>query len=568
MTVSVRGNTHGLAPSEIRNVERLAHRALEPDRIVTLAFARELYERARELRRRIGVLVSREGRVLEVFLGTKDILYLPDIGRYRLGRGRLRRLRLIFSDLSNPEHPPAIPADIFGDLQKLRLDMVVSIKVEENRARMTHATIAPGRQGETVEKDRDIATDTLDFTAFIAEREAEIARADETTVATGGSPAMLVGVYAKSSAQAESSMAELRELARTAGVRIVDEVIQRRQPDPKSLLGKGKLEEVVLKCLRLGAEMLIFDGELRPGQWRAITNLTELKVIDRSMLILDIFAQRAKSSEGRLQVELAQLKYNLPRLVEKDTGLSRLSGGIGGRGPGETKLEIGRRRIRDRITDLERRIDQIGSQRELRRRRRQSYQLPLVAILGYTNVGKSTLFNALTKSDVIAENKLFATLDPAQRRLTLPPPEEVGNYPLHNIIVSDTVGFIRELPDELKLAFRATLEEIGEANVLLHVLDAADPEVLDKKNAVERTLEDMGFLEIPQVVVLNKCDAVSVEQREALVRSTGGLAVSAIRQEGFRELLTAVDRAVFPGGYQLLPVEESDASTGADMSDA
>jgi GTP-binding protein HflX len=192
----------------------------------------------------------------------------------------------------------------------------------------------------------------------------------------------------------------------------------------------------------------------------------------------------------------------------------------------------------------------------------------LVAILGYTNVGKSTLFNALTKSDVIAENKLFATLDPAQRRLTLPPPEEVGNYPLHNIIVSDTVGFIRELPDELKLAFRATLEEIGEANVLLHVLDAADPEVLDKKNAVERTLEDMGFLEIPQVVVLNKCDAVSVEQREALVRSTGGLAVSAIRQEGFRELLTAVDRAVFPGGYQLLPVEESDASTGADMSDA
>lgn len=549
-------------------MERLAHRALEPDRIVTLAFARELYERARELRRRIGVLVSREGRVLEVFLGTKDILYLPDIGRYRLGRGRLRRLRLIFSDLSNPAHPPAIPADIFGDLQKLRLDMVVSIKVEENRARMTHATIAPGRQGETVEKDRDIATDTLDFTAFIAEREAEIARADETTVATGGSPAMLVGVYAKSSAQAESSMAELRELARTAGVRIVDEVIQRRQPDPKSLLGKGKLEEVVLKCLRLGAEMLIFDGELRPGQWRAITNLTELKVIDRSMLILDIFAQRAKSSEGRLQVELAQLKYNLPRLVEKDTGLSRLSGGIGGRGPGETKLEIGRRRIRDRITDLERRIDQIGSQRELRRRRRQSYQLPLVAILGYTNVGKSTLFNALTKSDVIAENKLFATLDPAQRRLTLPPPEEVGNYPLHNIIVSDTVGFIRELPDELKLAFRATLEEIGEANVLLHVLDAADPEVLDKKTAVERTLEDMGFLEIPQVVVLNKCDAVSVEQREALVRSTSGIAVSAIRQEGFRELLTAVDRAVFPGGYQLLPVEESDASTGADMSDA
>lgn len=555
MTVALRGNTHGLSPSEIRSVERLAHRALEADRIVTLTFARELYERARDLRRRIGVLVSREGRVVEVFLGTKDILYLPDIGRYRLGRGRLRRLRLIFSDLSNPEHPPMIPADIFGDLQKLRLDMVVSVKVEDNRARMTYATIAPGRTGETVERDRDIATDALDFLRFIAERETEIAREDEATVATVGSPAMLVGVYAKSSGQAESSMAELRELARTAGVRIVDEVIQRRQPDPKSLLGKGKLEEVVLRCLRLGAEMLIFDGELRPGQWRAITNLTELKVVDRSMLILDIFAQRAKSSDGRLQVELAQLKYNLPRLVEKDTGLSRLSGGIGGRGPGETKLEIGRRRIRDRITELERRIEQIGAQRELRRRRRQAYQLPLVAIVGYTNVGKSTLFNALTKSDVLAENKLFATLDPAQRRLTLPPPEEVGNYPLHTLVISDTVGFIRELPDELKFAFRATLEEIGEAAVVLHVLDASDPEVIEKKTAVETTLEEMGFLDIPQIIVLNKCDAVGAEALANLIRATNGVAVSALQRSGFTDLLAAVDRAVFPDGYTLLPLE-------------
>jgi GTP-binding protein HflX len=284
------------------------------------------------------------------------------------------------------------------------------------------------------------------------------------------------------------------------------------------------------------------------------------------MLILDIFAQRARSSEGRLQVELAQLKYNLPRLVEKDTGLSRLSGGIGGRGPGETKLEIGRRRSRDRIVELERRIEQIGAQRELRRRRRQAGHVPVVAILGYTNVGKSTLFNALTQSDVLAENKLFATLDPAQRRVTLPPPSVVGNYPLHHIVVSDTVGFIRELPEELKFAFRATLEEIGEASVLLHVLDASDPDALSKKLAVERTLEEMEFLDIPQLVVLNKSDAVSPEMVEDLRRTVGGVAVSATRKLGLRELLGAVDTLAFPAGYSVAAVEggevPSDPSLG------
>src|SRR5690606_23988548 len=231
---------------------------------------------------------------------------------------------------------------------------------------------------------------------------------------------------------AEGSIEELHELARTAGVTILGTIIQRKEPDPKTLLGKGKLEEVVLECLRLGAEMLVFDTELKPNQWRIITNSTDLKVLDRSMLILDIFAQRATSSDGRLQVELAQLKYNLPRLVEKDAGLSRLVGGIGGRGPGETKLEIGRRRIRDRISRLEGQIDELSQQRDVRRGRRSRKGIPVVSILGYTNAGKSTLFNQLTNSLVLTEDKLFATLDTNQAKITVPVGELLdvaGGYP-------------------------------------------------------------------------------------------------------------------------------------------
>ena len=302
----------------------------------------------------------------------------------------------------------------------------------------------------------------------------------------------------------EESLAELSELARTASVKILDTFIQRKQLDPKTLIGKGKLEEVVLQALRLGAEMLVFDCELKPSQWRAITNATEIKVLDRSMLILDIFAGRATTSEGRLQVELAQLQYNLPRLVEKDGGLSRLTGGIGGRGPGETKLEIGRRRIRDRITLLEGKIKEISKQREVRRSRRKSNHIPVAAIVGYTNVGKSTLFNALTKSTVLAENKLFATLDTTQRRV-------------QDIIFTDTVGFIRALPKELKNAFKATLEELEEATVLVHLLDISDPLVHERYQSVRSVLEEMDLHNIPELIILNKKDRVTDETNERII---------------------------------------------------
>ena len=343
-------------------------------------------------------------------------------------------------------------------------------------------------------------------------------------------------------------MEELEDLANTAGIQVLDRIVQRRDPDPRTLLGKGKLEEVVLRSLRLGAEMIVFDCELRPSQWRAITNSTELKVIDRSMLILDIFAQRAQSSDGRLQVELAQLKYNLPRLVEKDAGLSRLTGGIGGRGPGETKLEIGRRRIRDRISDLDKRIERLSGERQLRRSQRKEKKLPLVAILGYTNVGKSTLFNALTGSTVVAENKLFATLDPASRRLHIAG-LQAGVRAEDCVVLSDTVGFIRNLPAELKNAFRATLEELYDAELLLHVVDGSDPECRDQFEAVHGILAEMGLADIPELVVVNKIDRLSPEEALAMRRSFENdgcrcVLVSAARREGLAELIQAIGNSV------------------------
>lgn len=547
MAVEIFGNIKGLSASEVRALHKIGGRRVAADEIVSLDLAREIYSVANKLRRRIGVLLSREGEVEELCIGSKDILYLPDLGRYRFGKGRLRRLRLVFSDLSSGGDA-SIPSDHYIDLEKLRLDMVVGVRVSGNHTAASFAHIVPtqnpGTRAVHTEQVTELSALDLNFTEFMQGLENELSASAENKFVSGRTRAVLVGVHDPRDREAESAMAELHELARTAGLQLVDTVVQRRQPDPRTILGKGKVEEVILRCLRLGAELIVFATELRPSQWRAITGATELKVIDRSMLILDIFAQRAQSSEGRLQVELAQLKYNLPRLVEMDSGLSRLTGGIGGRGPGETKLEVGRRRIRDRINELQRRVDKISSERGLRRTKRSESGVPLVAILGYTNVGKSTLFNALTGSSVIAENKLFATLDPAQRRVMWQSGSKLGRddegavdrNSMVEIVLSDTVGFIRKLPEELMSAFRATLEELDGAALLVHVIDASDPEVHARVAAVEAILASMKLLGIPRVVAVNKSDRVNVEAAQALVQEFGGVATSALEGLGLDQL--------------------------------
>lgn len=549
MAEEVFGNTRGLATADKKAVQRLFERSVDAREIISLDLAREMVALAEKMRRRVGVLINRQGRIEAVMVGTKEILYLPDLGRYRLSRSRLRNLRFVFTDLSKNKTEASIPYDIFADLERLRFDMVVSLRNAPNRVSMSFAYLVPEKGADAAhsrtESVRDLGAFKSDFLEKIEEIEqglqSEIVVLDSDAVG-----AVLVGVYDPGNTDYKNSLAELRELARTAGITIMDEIVQRRRIDPRTFIGSGKLEELVLRCLRIGGEMLIFDSELKPSQWRSIINSTELKVLDRSMLILDIFAQRAQSSDGRLQVELAQLKYNLPRLVEKDGGLSRLSGGIGGRGPGETKLEVSRRRVRDRISELEKRLGKVRQSRDFRRSRRRQNQIQLVSIVGYTNVGKSTLFNALTKSSVLAEDKLFATLDPSQRKLFIPrvksqTDEEYATFPGRSVVLSDTVGFIRALPVELESAFRATLEELYDASLLLHVVDAADPEAREKYQAVRRILDSMELGDIPELVVANKVDQLEKESDFEWFQDGKALSVSALRREGFEDLLVAID---------------------------
>ena len=536
----IHGNLTGLKPSQCRDLERIYRRRIPPERVVTPELARALTEISARIRRQVGVLADRKGTIRAVVVGDGQGLLLPDLERYRTARTRLSGLRLVHTHLRGE----ALTQDDLTDLALLRLDLVAAVAVGRDGlpgpVHVAHLLPAAGeRRSWKVLDPVPVHALDLRFLPWVQELEAEMARTGaQGRAVPARDRAILVRATAGRRGDAEESMEELCELARTDGIAVLGTVIQHLpRIDPRYVVGRGKLKEIVISAMQAGANLVVFDQELTPGQARSIASLTSMRVIDRTQLILDIFAQHALSREGKVQVELAQLRYLLPRLTEQDAGLSRLTGGIGGRGPGETKLEIGRRRTRERIHRLERQLRQMNRGRNQRRARRLRNRLPIVSIVGYTNAGKSTLLNALTKSRVLVEDKLFATLDTATRRLRFPREREV--------IVTDTVGFIRNLPRDLLGAFRATLSELHDADLLLHVADLSNPAFPDQIRAVERILADLDLLGKPSLLVLNKADRVPPQAARTLARRYHGVAVSALHRTGLDEVTRGMEQILW-----------------------
>ena len=539
MTEEVTGNTSGLNTTEIKALERLYRRRVAPTDVVSAELATQLAAQAAELHRQVGVLIDRRGAIQHVMVGDASKIMLPDFGRIRGGAGRFRGLRLVHTHLRGE----SLTRDDLTDLALLRLDAVAAITVDAAGRPLKLFVAHSVPDGPAIELPAEPATaPRTNFIDLITRVEAQFGRAHRVaSTDVGKDRALLVHVDIGRSKDSEARVSELNELCRTAGVKVLDVLVQRRpDADPKFLVGRGKLDEILLRAMQLGAEVVIFDPDLTPGQSRAISDATELKVLDRTMLILDIFAQHASSRDGKLQVELAQLRYTLPRLIEKNTMMSRLTGGIGGRGPGETKLEINRRRARDRIHLLEKRLSELADDRRLRRRRRGEREVPIIAICGYTNAGKSTLLNALTQGDALAADKLFATLDPISRRLRFPQEREV--------VITDTVGFIRDLPKELVAAFRATLEEMADADLLVHVVDASDPDRDQHIRAVEAILGDLGLGDKPRIIVWNKADRLEEADADHLAQHGGGFVVTALDRATFGPLLLGVERTLWQAG--------------------
>ncbi len=537
----IHGKTSGLKPSDLKALERIYRRRIPTDSLISGELARYLTEQSVRIGRQIGLIINRAGEVLHVIVGDDREILIPDLSGFALGRSGLRGLRCVHTHLK--QEP--LSRDDLTDLELLRLDAIVALGVGDNGlpGRLEYAHLLPTRDKAQIERVviDDFHRLSLDFRAFIQSLDAEMERLSAETIdlEDGRERALLICVGQSSRRQMEDSLAELRELAKTADLQVIDQIMQRpRRLHPRYLVGEGKLREIVINALQQRATLLVFDRDLTPNQVRAISEVTEVKVIDRTQLILDIFARRAQSRDGKVQVELAQLKYILPRLSGKGTALSRLMGGIGGRGPGETKLEIDRRRTRDRIRRLEKELEALGRGRQQRRQKRIRAGVPIVSIVGYTNAGKSTLLNALTQSAVLTENLLFATIDTATRRLRFPLDREV--------IVADTVGFIRDLPPSLVGAFRATLEELEDAELLLHLVDLSNPRFAEQIEAVEKILASLDLGQRAQLLVFNKVDQLDKDEVAALCRRYDAVPVSALDRSTFGPLLAEMQSRFWP----------------------
>ena len=538
----IHGNLTGLAPAQIKGIEQLYRRRVPPERIVTHDLARQLTTLSREINRQIGLLISRRGEIAFVVVGSHKDILIPGLDSFRSSSSRFRGLRLIHTHLDGEN----LTTDDLTDLALLRLDLVCAIDTDPDGlpGKAYTAHLIPENLEGTFWMQLPPAPPselTLNFLSFIQALEGEFTKKQKTRKVDATDRAILIRVETNPRAESEYALDELKELARSCGVEVFDTIMKHRtQMDPKFLLGKGQLSDLVIRALQMGANLLIFDHELTAAQIKSITDFTEIRVVDRTQVILDIFARRAHSREGKIQVELAQLQYLLPRLVTKNTAMSRLTGGIGARGPGETKLEINRRRVRDRIHRLQKELQTVQKARGVRRVKRERRGLPVISIVGYTNAGKSTLLNALTKSEVFTENLLFATLDPKSSRLRFPRDREA--------IITDTVGFIRDLPKELFAAFRATLDELHEADILLHVIDISNPNFENHITAVENILQELEITGKPTIRVFNKEDHFPDKSLlNTLCQRFGATAISALHPETLPPLMIEIENLMTKG---------------------
>ena len=529
----IHGNTEGIRKTVLDELTTLYDVQLEPGQFMPQDLLQSLCGYSASMNREIAVYITRFGEVADVLIGRADSIDLPDL-RLRRGDRRLSMVRCVHT------HPRATGelSDVdVSALLSMRFDAMCAVGVsEDGRPTSVQCAFLDAESEGYVRRTELISARRLPQEEWLAEIERTDAayRAANPATRTGRERAVLVGI------ESEESLDELEELAKTAGAETVLRVLQKRpKPDPVFCVGKGKAEELSLRCQAAQADVVIFDEELSGVMQKNLEETLRLKVVDRTALILDIFAARASTREGKLQVEMAQLRYRSQRLLGQGLVLSRLAGGIGTRGPGESKLEVNRRRIRERLTDLERELEQIERQRGLRRQSREKNGVPIVALVGYTNAGKSTLFNRLTGADVYVENQLFATLDSVSRPIELPHGGKV--------LLVDTVGFIRKLPHELVKAFRATLEEARLADVLIMVLDGADAQMEGRRRTVEEVLDSLGATEAPRVEAVNKCDLIAPDAQSL----PGALYISASTGENVEKLLLRVESELEAGAQEV-----------------
>ena len=565
------GNLKGIRNSVIEELKTLYDMKLSSGQLLSAVLALKLADITEFINREVSVYITRSGQIIRVAVGSNETVELPAV-EGRRGSSRLSGIRCVHT---HPNGTPSLSGVDISALKANRFDCMIAIGV--TAPDYTQSTLGFGMIVGMDENEQFVVenygpltmaeAETIYFPNLVTTVERILEKqTSSTSLAQAQERAVLVGMEYNGMLNTlgwtiEDSIEELKQLADTAGAQVVAKFMQKRpKPDPAFFIGKGKVQELALFVQQENIDLCIFDDELSPAQQRNIEQAMGIRVLDRTALILDIFAQRARTNEGKLQVELAQLQYNLPRIMGKGLSLSRLGGGIGTRGPGETKLEVDRRRIRDRIAYIKECIGKVKSVRTLHRAGRNKASVPTVSLVGYTNAGKSTLLNTLTNSDIYAKDQLFATLDPTTRQLDLPNKQQA--------ILTDTVGFIQRLPHQLVAAFQSTLEEVVEADVLLHVIDVSHELYKEQSNAVYHVLDQIGAKDKTIITVYNKIDKLPADSAlpTRLAQEENSICISAkanINLDKLLELIAENLKLKAVEEYFLIPY--SDSATAARL---